>query len=155
MRRKDREVTDVKRIAEILEACGCCRIGLVDRTEAYIVPMNFGYEQTDGRLTLYFHCAGEGRKMDLIPRQELVAFEMDTNHALAEGAAGCDFSYRYQCIMGKGRMEILEKPEEKLYGLQKIMGHYSGREDWDFQPKAAERVQVLKLSVEELSCKES
>ena len=93
--------------------------------------------------------------MDLIPRQNLVSFEMDTKHSLIEGETGCDFSYRYQCIMGKGRMEILEKPEEKLHGLRQIMRHYSGKEDWKFRSETAARVQVLKLSVEELSCKEN
>lgn len=155
MRRKDREVTDAEKIEEILEACGCCRIGLVDEGEAYIVPLNFGYEQTNGSFTLYFHCAREGRKMDLIPQQRSVSFEMDANHSLVEGAAGCDFSYRYQCIMGKGRMEVLEEPEEKLHGLRQIMKHYSGKEDWEFQPDTVKRVQVLRLSVAELSCKEN
>lgn len=154
MRRKDREITDVKKTAEILEGCDCCRIGLVDGTEAYIVPLNFGYEWTDGQLALYFHCAKEGRKMDLIPRQKLVAFEMDTKHSLVEGKTGCDFSYLYQCIMGKGRMEILEEPEEKIHGLRQIMKHCSGKADWEFRPEAAAQVQVLKLFVTELSCKE-
>lgn len=155
MRRKDREVTDSKKIEEILEACDCCRIGLVDGAEAYIVPLNFGYERIDGRFILYFHCAKEGRKIDLLPRQESVSFEMDRKHSLVEGETGCDFSYRYQCIMGKGRMEILEAPEEKIHGLRQIMKHYSGKADWEFRPEVTARVKVLKLSVTEMSCKES
>ena len=44
MRRKEREVTDYNKMIEILKSCDCCRIGLVDDKGAYIVPMNFGYE---------------------------------------------------------------------------------------------------------------
>ena len=57
MRRKDREVKDFDRIAEIINGCDCCRLGLVDEGEAYIVPMNFGFDTADGKLNLYFHCA--------------------------------------------------------------------------------------------------
>ena len=66
MRRKDREVTDFSRMLEILYACDCCRLGLVDGGEAYIVPMNFGIAREDGNLVLYFHAAKEGRKIDLL-----------------------------------------------------------------------------------------
>ena len=43
MRRKDREITDFNKMLDIMEACDCCRIGLADKSEAYIVPLNFGY----------------------------------------------------------------------------------------------------------------
>ena len=55
MRRKEREVTDYNKMIEMLKSCDCCRIGLVDDKGAYIVPMNFGYEDNNGKLTLYFH----------------------------------------------------------------------------------------------------
>ena len=40
MRRKDREVTDFSKMIDILKSCDCCRLGLVDGNEAYIVSMN-------------------------------------------------------------------------------------------------------------------
>ena len=49
MRRKEREVTDYNKMIEILKSCDCCRIGLVDDKGAYIVPMNFGYEDNNGK----------------------------------------------------------------------------------------------------------
>ena len=44
MRRKDREVTNSAKIADIISRCTCCRIGFYDEKEVYIVPLNFGYE---------------------------------------------------------------------------------------------------------------
>ncbi len=154
MRRKDREIKDLEQMLNIMKSCGCCRIGLVDKDEAYIVPMNFGYEESEGNITLYFHCARDGRKLDLLPKQKNVAFEMDSGHELMEGENACQFSYFYRCIMGKGKIEILEDDSEKLYGLQRIMAHYSGEADWKFRQEAVNRIAVLKLSVEEWSCKE-
>ena len=46
MRRKDREVTDPVKIREIITACNCCRLGFCDKGRAYIVPMDFGFEET-------------------------------------------------------------------------------------------------------------
>ena len=54
MRRKEREVTDVKRIKEIIESCRCCRLGFYDGSEVYIVPLDFGYEEYDGKRVFIF-----------------------------------------------------------------------------------------------------
>ena len=154
MRRNDREVTDFSKMIEILKSCDCCRLGLVDENQTYIVPMNFGYDVTAGQVALYFHCAKEGRKIDLLPKQAVVSFEMDTKHRLTAGKIGCDFSYRYQCIMGTGTVDILSNDSEKFYGLQRIMEHYTEKTHWEFDPKHVDRIQVLKLSVKTWSCKE-
>ena len=59
MRRKEREVTDIKEIREVLDSCKVCRLGIADEGGAYIVPLNYGYRLEDGVLTLYFHGAKE------------------------------------------------------------------------------------------------
>lgn len=154
MRRKDREVKDFDRIIEIINACDCCRLGLVDEGEAYIVPMNFGFDTADGKLNLYFHCASEGRKLDLLGRNQTVSFEMDTAHALTTGARGCDWSFKYQCVMGTGTVTELADRDERIYALNRIMAHYSDCDNWKFDDRYLSVVTILKLSVETLSCKE-
>ena len=49
MRRSDREVTDPKQIRDIIDHCTCCRLGFWDGQEVYILPLNFGYEEADGK----------------------------------------------------------------------------------------------------------
>lgn len=154
MRRKDRELIDFSKIIGIIHDCDCCRLGLVDNHEAYMIPMNFGYDVIDGHLNLYFHCASEGRKMDLLPKQSVVSFEMDTNHQLVEGKLGCDFSFRYQSVMGTGSVKEVTDTDEKIHGLQKIMAHYTNKTQWEFHEKILNTTKILKLSVSTLSCKE-
>lgn len=154
MRRKDREIKDFGRVLEIIRECDCCRLGLVDAGEAYVVPMNYGYEYAGGKLTLYFHCAREGRKIDLIPSQKRVFFEMDGKHALAAGSRDDEYTFLYHCVMGYGRLEIIEDEAERQHGLQKLMEHYVDGHSWDFRPELMERVHVLRLSVYKWSCKE-
>lgn len=154
MRRKDREITVFSKMTQILKDSDCCRLGLVDNGEAYIVPMNFGYAVTGETINLFFHCADEGRKTDLLSKQTSVAFEMDTNHQLTGGKNGCDFSYKYQSIMGTGVVETLTDINDKIYSLQRIMEHYTGESNWEFDENVLNITKVLKLSVEKWSCKE-
>ena len=153
MRRVDREVTDFSQMLEVLQACDCCRLGLVDGAQAYIVPMNFGIAQEDGKLVLYFHTAKEGRKIDLIQKQSAVSFQADTGHGLRSGERAGDFSYFYQCVMGTGTAELLEEPDAKILGLQAIMAHYSPKTDWNFDLPCLDRVYGIRLTVTDWSCK--
>ena len=154
MRRKDREVTDSKRIAEIMSKCYCCRLAFSDENAPYIVPMNFGYEKNGEQIVLYFHSAKEGRKIDLIELGNAVGFEMDTDHVLNEAENACGFSSRFQSIIGTGKITLLTERADKEHALKQIMYHYTGKKEWDFSEKMLDAVAVFELVVNELSCKE-
>lgn len=154
MRRRDREIIELSKMLEIMEKCDCCRVGFVDGNEAYIVPLNFGFEESDRGIVLYFHSAKEGRKINLLNEVKTATFEMDSKHELVEGKIACDFSYLYQCIMGKGKVELVTDNDEKVHGLTKIMSHYSKVPKWEFKQEHVDRVAVFKITVTEWSCKE-
>ena len=154
MRRKDRQVTDPAVIREIIAGCDCCRLGLRDGGRTYIVPLDFGFTEEDGRYTFYFHSAGEGRKMDLVRQNGWASFEMDTGHERVPDEIPCEYTARFRCVMGGGAVTLPETAEEKRRGLAAIMAHVSGGEGpWDFDPAMLERTAVLRLEVEELTCK--
>lgn len=157
MRRKDREVTDPTRIADIISRCTCLRIGFQDDGEIYIVPLSFGYVVRDDAYVFYFHGAKEGRKMDLIRKSPKVGFEMDTDFAVyaMNGAdVACGHTARFQSIVGNGSMSIVSEIEEKKQGLLLIMEHNTGKQEWNFDEKMVNAVEVFKLEVENMSCKE-
>ena len=157
MRRKDREITEPMRIEDIISRCTCCRIGFYDDGEVYIVPLNFGYEIKDNAYVFYFHGAKEGRKMDLIHKSPSVGFEMDTDYALysrSENDIACNYTARFQSIIGNGIVSIVTEPEEKKHGLTLLMEHNTGKREWNFDEKIINTVAVFKLEVTKLSCKE-
>lgn len=158
MRRKDREVTDPVKIQDIMERCTCCRIGFNDDGEVYIVPLNFGYKISDDKYTLYFHGAGAGRKFELAQAKPYVGFEMDTNYLLhtsgEDPSVACNYTARFQSIIGNGTFSVVEDEIEKREGLQLVMLHATGKKDWDFNPMMFKMVTVFKLEVSKLSCKE-
>lgn len=155
MRRKDREVTNPVKVADIVDRCTCCRIGFVDAGEVYIVPLNFGYEKKDGNYIFYFHGAKKGRKLDLIQKSPEVGFEMDTNTSIKEAALACDYSMRFQSIVGNGIVSMVTEAEEKKRGLSLLMEHSTGKRNWDFDERMLNSVVVFKLEVTKMSCKEN
>ncbi|MCH5273214.1 MAG: pyridoxamine 5'-phosphate oxidase family protein [Lachnospiraceae bacterium] len=157
MRRKDREVIDPVKIADIINRCTCCRIGFNDDGQVYIVPLNFGYEKKNDTYVLYFHGAKEGRKVDLIHKSPEVGFEMDTDavvYTLNEDGAACGYTARFQSIIGNGILSIVTDFEEKKQGLLLLMEHNTERKEWDFNEKMVNAVMVFKLEVTNMSCKE-
>lgn len=153
MRRKDREVTDFNTMLEIMQRCDCCRLGLFDNGSVFIVPLNFGIYERGGQIRLYFHCAKEGRKIDLIKSNRCVGFEMDTDHLLVKNKVSCECTFKYSSIIGKGNAAMVEDSGEKVFGLQRIMEHYGDTSLRDFSPAALEHVAVIRMDIINLTCK--
>ena len=156
MRRKDREVLEEGKVDEFIRTCDCCRIGFYDKenNEVYIVPLNFGYSHVDNKRVFYFHGAKEGRKIELISKTKKVSFEMDSNHELIVGKMACNYSERYQSVMGTGLISFVEDKDEKIAALNEIMFQSTGKKDWDFPEPMLNGVAVFKIEVTSLSCKE-
>jgi len=152
MRRKDRQETDLGQIAEVIGRCGVIRLGLSAPEGAYIVPMNFGWEMEDDHPMFYMHAALEGRKLDLIAASGRAGFEMDCSHRLVTGSEACDYSFRYECVIGTGAAELVTDPAEKARALAVIVAHQAGRE-LPVPPEAAAGVAIIRLSADEFSCK--
>ncbi len=155
MRRSEREITDKNRIIGILEECSCCRLGLCDNGIAYIVPMNFGIKADGDTVSLYFHCAAEGKKLDLIGSSDKASFEADDGGRIITADTACGYTAHYKSVMGVGSVSVVESDAEKRVGLNALMRHYTGKDDWEFPQAALSRTCVLRLCVEEISAKES
>jgi uncharacterized protein len=152
MRKKDREIKDTKELEEIIRKADVCRIAFAADGIPYIVAMNFGYVWKD-HLTLYFHCAKEGRKLELMKRNNTVCFEMDIDHELVQAENACDWGMKYRCIVGLGLLESIEDEKEKKEGLDCIMDHYefSGKKEYD--EKALNLTKILRINVTEFTGK--
>lgn len=154
MRRKDKQAGSEKAL-EIVQNCDVCRIALCDGEMPYIVTMNFGFEFAGTELILYFHCANEGKKLDLIRKNGKVCFEMDWGHRLFVSDIACKCSMGYESVVGFGQIEILPDREEKRRGLLSIMKKYSPENEYSFPDPMVDGVTVLKLTVGEYQAKVS
>ena len=150
MRKKDKEITDIDESERSITSAICCRIGLVDNDEPYVVPVCFGYE----RNALYFHGASEGHKIELIKKNNKVCFEIDTDVAVVKAETPCQWTMRYRSVIGAGKAHILENAEEKAHGLRLIMGHYA-KGDFSFPKPKIDTVWVVRVDIESITGKKS
>jgi uncharacterized protein len=152
MRKKDREIKDTKELEEILQKADVCRIAFAVDGVPYIVAMNYGYIWKD-RLTLYFHCAKEGKKLELMEKNNMVCFEMDIDHELVEAENACDWGMKYRSIVGLGSLAGITDEEEKKKGLDCIMDHYGFSGKKEYNEKVLNLTAVLRLTVTEFTGK--
>jgi uncharacterized protein len=152
MRRSEQEISDIVVIEEIIKKSDVCRIALANDNIPYIVTMNFGYTAIP-ELRLYFHCANEGRKLEMIRKNNFVCFEMDTDHEIHKGKNGCDWGMKYSSIIGSGNISIVTEKDAKKAGLDLIMQHYGGEKEYVYDEKVLERTTVLQLDIKELTGK--
>jgi uncharacterized protein len=152
MRRKDRQIKEVLDLESIISRCDVCRVAMAENNLPYIVTMNFGYLGGD-RPCFYFHCASEGRKIEMIRKNNFVCFELDTDHEIYEGPDGCDWGMKFSSIIGYGRISVVEEREARISGLDSIMSHYSGRKDFSYDEGVLGNTTILRLDIEEMTGK--
>lgn len=150
MRRKDREITDKKIIHEILTESFICRLGLFDNNYPYVIPLNYGYREN----SLYFHCALQGKKTDLIKQNNKVGFEIEQTYEITKSDISCKWTTKYRSVTGNGSIEIISDFEEKKKGLDIIMQHH-GKNDNEYNDKLLENMLVLKLNINNISAKQA
>ena len=150
LRRKDKEITDINEIGKIIKKATVCRLGLVDGDEPYVIPVCFGYEGN----ALYFHSALEGRKIELIKRNNKVCFEIDTDAELLRDEQACGFTMKYRSVIGIGRAHILDNDDEKIHGLNVLMKQYSEGE-FSFSKEKLALALVVRVDIESITAKKS
>jgi nitroimidazol reductase NimA-like FMN-containing flavoprotein (pyridoxamine 5'-phosphate oxidase superfamily) len=153
MRRSDREVREPEAQREILDRCKVLSLAMVDQDRPYVVPLSFGYEWKQN-LVLYFHCAKQGRKVDVLARNPSVCFSLYCDDQVVEGPRACDYGTTYSSLIGEGRVRFVEDEAEKRAGLLALMRQYTGSDAYAFEARDLAHVEVLAVDVSALSGKQ-
>ena len=134
-----------------MRQCDSCVLALNDDGFPYMVPLNFGMNIEDGQLYLYFHCAMQGKKLDLIRKDNRATFEMDCDHnfILYDERMSCTMGY--SSVVGHGIIEFVE--EEKKYEALKILMRQYHAEDFQFNKDMIKVTTVLKMKVLDITGK--
>ena len=142
----------MEEMGKILSQCQVCHLALSDpQGHPYALALNFGFLQGPPP-RLYFHCARQGKKLDLIRVNPRAAFIIDRPLDLVTGPMACDWGMNYESIMGTGDIAIVADSEERRQGLDAIMAHY-GSSSPVYLAESLEETVVLKLTVMEMTGK--
>jgi len=152
MRRKDREITDISDINEILRQCKTCHVAMVDDGMPYVVPLSYGYVLDGNLLELYLHSAHEGRKIDVLKRCNKVCFEISIEGEPVNTESPCNSGYYYASVIGFGEAVFIEDAERKCEALSIMVKHQTGRDAF-FTAEHADSVCVFKIVSSEFTGK--
>jgi len=153
MRRSDKEVTGLAHILAILDKCEIMRLGLCVDNKPYIVPLNFAYEVIDEKCILYFHSAPEGKKLDMIKKNDNVCFETDCSYKIIKSERACNWSAEFESVIGEGKITILTDDVRKAKALDLLMARYGFEGKPHYSPQGLSGVTVLQISVTEITGK--
>lgn len=148
MRRHDKVITDKNMISNIIKNCQVARLGLCDNNIPYIVPLCFGY---DGE-SFYFHCATEGKKTDILKKNNNVCIELDIAEGVIENQQACSWTMKYKSVIAFGRSFLIQDINEKKQAFDFIMKQYSNR-SFEIPEDRLIKTAVFKIIVDELTAK--
>lgn len=142
MRKFQREVTNFEEIIKIIEQCDVVRLGLYADDYPYVVPLSFGYEAADGSICIYFHCAAEGKKIDLLRADDRACAEFDIFHRYVD--TGHSLTADYESVMGFGHVQPCAGVE-KVKGIRLLLEHTGYADRSAEQCAALPQVSVYKM----------
>ena len=152
-------MTDPERIAAIIAACDIVEVAYADAEGLTIVPLNFGfdYDEATGKLTLWFHSAPRGRKLDAIRAAAggrlPVAFTMQTDCEVVAGRTTCNWGEAFKSIVGNGTASLVEDLDECRHGLQTLMAQQAHMPNVEFTDAQVRSVTVWKIEVDYFTTK--
>lgn len=120
MRKSQREIKDFNEIIKVLNECQTIRLGLSDDNFPYIVPLSFGWEEINGQLYIYFHCAKEGKKVNLIAKNNAVCVEADILNGYVKTERGITADYK--SVIAYGHAEQVFN-DEAIHGIDLLLKH--------------------------------
>lgn len=151
MRRSDKQIIDKAGIEAILWEGTVCFLALSHGKSPYVVPLNYGYADN----ALYFHCAREGKKIDLIRANPSVSFSIVAGHEVRPNDRACNWGAAYRSVIGLGRAMIISDAAGKEEALRTIMRHYSPELEWSFSEEQLNAVLAIRVDIASMTCKQS
>lgn len=152
VRRQNRILEDKARISELLNISeyGFLSLGMSDNGYAYGIPISYAYDEETN--ILYFHCAPEGQKLDMIKQKNKVSFcIVGTTEPIAN-----QFTTLYESVIAFGKADINLSDEEKRKALRLLVKKYSkGFEELGekYMDKSWQRTAVFKIEIEHITAK--
>lgn len=112
LRRKEKAISDSKEMISILREAEHITIAMSMDDEPYLVTLSHAYDEK--RRCIYFHCAREGRKIDILRANNVVWGQGLIDGGYMQGK--CD--HLFETTQFRGRVTFVEDLEEKEHALR-------------------------------------
>ena len=115
MRRADKEIKDKALMLKILDKAQYITVAMCDNEEPYLVSLSHLYDKESN--CIYFHCAKDGKKLDILRHNPRVWGQALVDYGYHEG----ECSHLYASVMIKGRVEFIEDYEKKKSVFERMV----------------------------------
>jgi nitroimidazol reductase NimA-like FMN-containing flavoprotein (pyridoxamine 5'-phosphate oxidase superfamily) len=153
IRRKEKAMTNLEDMRSVLREAKHITIAMSVNDEPYLVTLSHGYDEQKN--CIYFHCAREGKKMEILKINSVV-----WGQALIDGGyqmGSCD--HLYKTTQFRGRVTFTEDPVEKEYALKVMIRKLDDNPEKvikeQITPTALRRVAVGRIDIDYMSGKKS
>jgi nitroimidazol reductase NimA-like FMN-containing flavoprotein (pyridoxamine 5'-phosphate oxidase superfamily) len=153
IRRKEKAITDEAKLKAILLQTKYVTIAMCDNGEPYLVTLSHGYDPEKN--CIYFHCAREGKKIDILKNNNVVWGQALVDAGYVNGKC----SHDYATTMFKGKVTFVDEFVEKkaalhlmVYQLEADPEAYLKKEISD---KRITNVTIGRIDIEYLSGKKA
>ncbi|MHA1368045.1 MAG: pyridoxamine 5'-phosphate oxidase family protein [Candidatus Heimdallarchaeota archaeon] len=153
IRRKEKAIEDVAELKEIIRTAQYVTVALCKDNEPYLVSLSHGYDPNKN--CVFFHCASEGKKMDILKENNVVWGQALIDKGYIQGK--CD--HLYATVQFKGTVVFIDDFEEKKDALLNMVHKLDDNPDdvaeKQLTEKSIARVTIGRIDIEYMSGKEA
>ncbi len=151
MYQRDKAIKDITRkeeMIEIIKKCKICHVGFVDNDKPYVLGFNFGYKDDK----LYLHCAKEGKKLEILKKNNNVCVAFDTDHEFffRHEQVACSYRMRYRSVLAEGKAFFIEDYDKKIEALKILMSQYSDL-TFEFSKPSVDNITIICIEIEKMT----
>lgn len=149
MRKKSREM-DASWALEVMDKAPYITVSMTDASGMpYVVPLSLA--RTD-ESTFYFHCAIEGKKLDILRTNPCVCLSAVSKCKPTVGPKDGSFTLEFKSAIAFGKAEVVEDKEEKREALRAICQRFLPKHMDAFDAavgRSMERTAVVRITLTE------
>ncbi len=153
IRRKEKEIKDRTEILRILDRAKYITIAMTDTDGPYLATLTHAYDKT--RNAVYFHCAKEGRKVNILRRDSRVWGQALIDLGYVKGK--CD--HLFETAQFRGKVSFVDSSTEKRHALELLISKNEEHPEPVMKKQLTDEsighVNVGRIDIEYLSGKQS
>ena len=153
MRRMDKAITDVNAIKAIIREAKFITIAISVSDEPYLSTLSHGFDEEKN--CIYFHCASEGRKVEMLKANGRVWGQALIDGGYQQGC--CDHFYR--TAQFHGIVSFVDDALEKRHALEVLIKHLDDNPEAviskQITPHSLNRVLIGRIDIDFLSGKKA
>ena len=153
IRRKEKAIESTDEMKKIIQLAEHITIAMCKNNEPYLVTLSHGYDPDKN--CIYFHCAREGKKIDILNANNVVWGQALIDKGYVQGK--CDHLYATTQFVGTVSFidSFDEKKEALLNMIKKLEENPDEVAKKQLTEKSVSRVTIGRIDIEAMSGKEA